>query len=225
MVEKLEEMENISMENVPALDDVDHFEEDDDSDEEPEDISLKEGKRLAEEKRKVEKESTNTLHKLKKQKLKEREERNILQQQEKRKRKPDSIVPEKLDDDILKLVDDEVEVNAEDIFSSRPSEPKNQKIIFNENDDSEEEDEEGSGEESENESEEPKQKKVIAKCLKTVDKEENNSAREFIQNHFFGDRLSRDVGRVYRQNRQKSVKKCSQTNTAVPQWLKDRKGK
>lgn len=195
----------------------------DDSDDEPEDISLKEGKRLAEENRRKEIESNKSIKEMRKQKLKKIENRNALQQKEKRERKPTSVVPEKLDDDILKFVDNEIEINPEDIISTKTIGQKNKKIIFSDDEegdgDNDDEDIHSDNDDIESQGGEIKQNKVMAKYINDVHKEENNSAREFLKNHFFGDRLKRDNLTKYMPVKKKAKISKNQCNT---KWLKDR---
>lgn len=189
-------------------------------DEEPEDICLKTSKDKILEQNKQQKEMLNMLKEKKKALTKERDNRNVIQQQEKQVVKKKSLVPEKLNDYILKEIDMEVDISNKILTSKKH---QNQKIVFP-NDDEEEEDceEDFDFDIVDDESDSIKQRGANIKpiILKDVEKDHNiNSARDFLAQHLYGGR----VNRVKLNGKFNDKRKSNYTNKEVV--VKKKRGK
>jgi len=190
-------------------------------DEEPEDICLKTSKDKILEQNKQQKEMLNMLKEKKKALTKERDNRNVIQQQEKQVVKKKSLVPEKLNDEILKEIDMEVDISNKILTSKKH---QNQKIVFPNDDDEEEEEceEDFDFDIIDDESDSIKQRGANIKpiILRDVEKDHNiNSARDFLAQHLYGGR----VNRVKLNGKFNDKRKSNYTNKEVV--LKKKRGK
>ena len=177
-----------------SQDDIEELEDlcsDSDSDA-PEDISLKQSKLIAKERKQKEIESIQLVKNKKKEKLKEREGRNKVQQDVKRKTKSVSLVPEKLDQELLELVDSEVPNFYVNKIASigELAEENEHKILFSD-------DEEDDIELQDEDEDEVPHNKIEARYIGNICKQGNdNNVQGFLRNHFYGDRIDRESFKV-----------------------------
>ncbi|XP_066915898.1 ABC transporter F family member 4-like isoform X2 [Clytia hemisphaerica] len=178
----------------------------DSEDEAPEGISLKDSRKKAIQIQQDISDAKKLKKSHQKQVVQDRQKKN-RQQQEKSKKKSHQL-PDKISEDVLKLVQQEAEEEQNSdsemdidellnqIGQEKPAfktQPKNQKITF-EDDDDPGFDEQFLDEESEDDLESGLQAPITAQHLYSVDKVKGigTDAREFLQQHFFGKRLKRE---------------------------------
>jgi len=178
----------------------------DSEDEAPEGISLKDSRKKAIQIQQDISDAKKLKKSHQKQVIQDRQKKN-RQQQEKSKKESHQL-PDKISEDVLKLVQQEAEEEQNSdsdmdidellnqIGQEKPAfktQPKNQKITF-ENDDDPGFDEQFLDEESEDDLESGLQAPITAQHLYSVDKVKDigTDAREFLQQHFFGKRLKRE---------------------------------
>ncbi|XP_057302390.1 myb-like protein V [Hydractinia symbiolongicarpus] len=186
-------------------DDNDNEEEGDSDNETPIAVSLKDSKKIAQDKHEREIQLSNLIKQEKRQKAKERENKNKIQQDAKKIRTP-SLVPAKLDSAILEMVDEEVDLlnqtkqSEEDIKLRQKN-----KIHFSDDECSEKDETYLSDEENTN--------RFEACHLIDVRKTGHDiSARDFLNNHFFGDRIKREkyIMSAVNRKRKRASKNISQ---------------
>lgn len=188
-------------------DDEDEGEEDkdDNDDENPIALSLKDSKKIAQDKHEREIQSSNSRKQEKRQKAKERENKNKMQQDAKKMRIP-SLVPAKLDSAILEMVDEEVDLLNPTKQSEEEIMPQQKnKIYFSDDECSEKDETYLSDEENTN--------RFEACHLIGVKKTGRGiSARDFLNNHFFGDRIKREkyIMSTVNRKRKRASKNISQ---------------
>jgi len=177
----------------------------DSEDEAPEGISLKDSRKKAIQIQQDISDATKLKKSHQKQVIQDRQKKN-RQQQEKSKKKINQL-PDKISEDVLKLVQQEAEEEQNSdsdmdidellnqIGQEKPAfktQPKNQKITFEDGDDPGF-DEQFLDEESEDDLESGLQAPITAQHLYSVKvKDIGTDAREFLQEHFFGKRLKRE---------------------------------
>lgn len=173
----------------------------DSDDEAPVGISLRDSKIKAQQIQLQIAEANKLIKSHKKQVIKERQLKNRKQQENKKK----SLVPDKLDVELLKLAYTNEEDVTEDSVSAilekvnqekriYKSQPENQKISFNDDIDEGLDTDDGFGDFGEDDQMETEFPRIKAQYLHSVDKIKDigASARDFLQEHFFGKRIRRE---------------------------------
>lgn len=175
-------------------------ESDDDA---PEDITLKESKRVVQEAWEQQVKSALLLKEQKKKLVKEREKQNKLQHSKKSNAIKSSL-PEKLDAELLELAEEEEakKTMGKDVLKTQMVIP-NRKTYFSDSDhDSDIEDT-------------TEENKIQACYIGEVKKGIDKSVQHFLQNHFYGNRLQREVTKG-------NKKKRKQGNKCDISWIKKR---
>jgi len=175
-------------------------ESDDDA---PEDITLKESKKAVQKVLKEQVKSAQLSKERKKKLVKEREKQNKLQHSKKSVTIKSSI-PEKLDAELLELAaEEEAKKPRDNKKLHTPVVTANHKTYFSDSDhDSEDEDT-------------IEENKIQACYIGKVKKDMDKSVQDFLQNHFYGNRLQREV---FKGNK----KKRKRGNGCDVSWLKKR---